>query len=57
MAARRKNATVPKQVVAIKTFECEANGKNVLVRVGDVFPSDDPVVKAKGRTKLFEAER
>jgi hypothetical protein len=44
----------PRALVALATFEAEAEGSQVLVHAGDVLPSTAPVVK--GREALFVAE-
>jgi hypothetical protein len=41
-----------KQVRAISSFACEVDGKERLIRQGEVLPANSPVVK--GRKELFE---
>jgi hypothetical protein len=43
-----------KQVQAISSFACDVDGKERLIRQGEVLPADSPIVK--GRKELFEEQ-
>jgi hypothetical protein len=44
-----------KEVEAITSFACEVDGKERLIRQGEVLPANSPVVK--GREDLFEQQQ